>query len=171
MSGSRGADKMDVLALVRAKECQPVASDDFMDLLGRTAKNELALVLGCAGVGYTQHAGKPEQPCENLSFHFAPHLIPPSHAPRLQKPTCCSSTRVVDGIASAQSLLLPPEWGLFRRCRALSCLWPYGPAERHLNLLAGLAHRHVKPQAFGRRIFHLEFAQRVAHRLRQNVFL
>src|SRR2546426_5753209 len=73
-SGSRGADKMDVLALVRAKECQPVASDDFMDLLGRTAKNELALVLGCAGVGYTQHAGKPKQPCENLSFHFAPHL-------------------------------------------------------------------------------------------------
>src|SRR2546425_5175543 len=72
-SGSRGADKMDVLALVRAKECQPVASDDFMDFLGRTAKNELALVLGCAGVGYTQHAGKPEQPCENLSFHFAPH--------------------------------------------------------------------------------------------------
>src|SRR5437879_8141714 len=55
--GSRVADKMDVLALVRAKECQPVASDDFMDLLGRTAKNELALVLGCAGVGYTQHAG------------------------------------------------------------------------------------------------------------------
>src|SRR3989442_4304537 len=23
-------------------------------------------------------------PCENLSFHFALHLIPPSHAPRLQ---------------------------------------------------------------------------------------
>src|SRR5437879_13822172 len=83
-SGSRGADKMDVLALVRAKECQPVASDDFMDFLGRTAKNELALVLGCAGVGYTQHAGKPEQPCENLSFHLALHLTPPSHARGLQ---------------------------------------------------------------------------------------
>src|SRR5712691_3450635 len=71
--GSRGADKMDVLTPVRAEECQPVASNDFLDLLWRTAKDELALVLGCAGVGYTQHAGKPEQPCENLSFHFAPH--------------------------------------------------------------------------------------------------
>src|SRR3989449_10368278 len=108
--GSRGADKMDVLALVRAKECQPVASDDFMDLLGRTAKNELALVLGCAGVGYTQHAGKPEQPCENLSFHFAPHsyLHPLHHPYNLPFPP-------------PQSLPLPPEWGLFPRCCALSC--------------------------------------------------
>src|SRR5205807_6176412 len=126
-SGSRGADKMDVLTPVRAEECQPVASDDFMDRLWRTAKDELVLVVGCAAsAGYTQQGDEPEQPCENLSFHFAPHLIPPSHAPRLQKPTCCSSTRVVDGIASAQSLLLPPEWGLFRRCRALSCLCSTG---------------------------------------------
>src|SRR5712692_3826879 len=122
--GSRGADKMDVLALVRAEECQPVASDDSMNLLGRTAKNELALILGCAGVGYTQHAGKPEQPCENLSFHLALHLVPPSHAPRRK------INLPVDRIASAQSLPLPRGWGLFRRCRALPCLWPYGPAER-----------------------------------------
>src|SRR3989442_11848977 len=85
MSGSRGADKMDVLALVRADECQPVASDDFLDRLWRTAKDELALVVGCAAsAGYTQQGDEPEQPCENLSFHFALHLIPPSHAPRLQ---------------------------------------------------------------------------------------
>src|SRR6266849_1559668 len=71
----------------------------------------------------------------------------------------CKTNLPVDGIASAQSLPLPPEWGLFRRCCALSCLSPYGRAERHLNLLAGLAHRHVKPQAFGRRIFHLELPQ------------
>src|SRR5207245_1680418 len=48
-SGNRGADKMDVLTPVRAEECQPVASNDFLDLLWRTAKDELALVLGCAG--------------------------------------------------------------------------------------------------------------------------
>src|SRR2546425_333817 len=126
-SRSRGADKMDVLTPVRADECQPVASDDFMDRLWRTTKDELALVVGCAASArYTQQGDEPEQPCENPSFHFAPHLIPPSHASRLPKPTCCSSTRVVDGIASAQSLLLPPEWGLFRRCRDLSCLCPTG---------------------------------------------
>src|SRR3989442_15400957 len=71
-SGSRGADKMDVLALVRAEECQPVASDDFLDRLWRTAKDELALVVGyAASAGYTQQGDEPEQPCENLSFHFA----------------------------------------------------------------------------------------------------
>src|SRR3989449_1302359 len=107
MSGSRGADKMDVLALVRADECQPVASDDFLDRLWRTAKDELALVVGCAAsAGYTQQGDEPEQPCENLSFHFALHLTPPSHAPRLQKSTCRSSTRVVDGITSGY--FLPP---------------------------------------------------------------
>src|SRR3989442_1561851 len=74
-SGSRGADKMDVLALVRAEECQPVASDDFLDRLWRTAKDELALVVGyAASAGYTQQGDEPEQPCENLSFHFALHL-------------------------------------------------------------------------------------------------
>src|SRR3989442_14327913 len=84
-SGSRGADKMDVLALVRAEECQPVASDDFLDRLWRTAKDELALVVGyAASAGDTQQGDEPEQPCENLSFHFALHLTPPSHAPRLQ---------------------------------------------------------------------------------------
>src|SRR2546422_11773673 len=84
-SGNRGADKMDVLTPVRADECQPVASDDFMDRLWRTAKDELVLVVGCAAsAGYTQQGDEPEQPCENLSFHFAPHLIPPSRAPRLQ---------------------------------------------------------------------------------------
>ena len=36
--------------------------------------------------------------------------------------------------------------------RALSCLWPYGLAERDLKLLLGLAYRHVKSHAFGRRI-------------------
>src|SRR5437660_1119643 len=96
------------------------------------------------------------------TLRFTSHLHPMHHA--------CKTNLPVDGIASAQSLPLPPEWGLFRRCRALSCLSPYGPAERHLNLLAGLAHRHVKPQAFGGRIFHLEFPQRVADRLRQNLF-
>src|SRR2546427_1494413 len=84
-SASRGEDKMNALALVRADECQPVASDDFMDRLWRTAKDELALVVGCAAsAGYTQQGDEPEQPCENLSFHFAPHLTPPSRAPRLQ---------------------------------------------------------------------------------------
>src|SRR2546422_8012805 len=84
-SCSWGADKMDVLALVRVDECQPIASDDFLDVLWRTAKDELTLVLGCAGnVGYTQHGGKPQQPDENLSFHFALHLTPPSRALPLQ---------------------------------------------------------------------------------------
>src|SRR2546425_13039965 len=103
MSGSRGADKMDVLALVRADECQRVASDDFLDRLWRTAKDELALVVGCAAsAGYTQQGDEPEQPCENLSFHFALHLTPPSHVPCTTpaKLTCRSSTRVVDGITS-----------------------------------------------------------------------
>src|SRR5947209_5824533 len=96
------------------------------------------------------------------TLRFTSHLHPMHHA--------CKTNLPVDGIASAQSLPLPPEWGLFRRCCALSCLSPYGPAERHRNLLAGLAHRYVKPQVFGRRIFHLEFPQRVAHRLRENLF-
>src|SRR2546425_530849 len=125
MGASRGADKMDVLALVRVDECQPVASDDFLDLLWRTAKDELALFVGCAAsAGYTQQGDEPEQRCQNLSFHFAPHLISPSHASRLQNQLAGSSLRVADGIASAQSLPLPPEWGLFRRCCALSCLSP-----------------------------------------------
>src|SRR5207245_11055905 len=67
-SGSRGADKMDVLTPVRADECQPVASDDFMDRLWRTTKDELALVVGCAASArYTQQGDEPEQPCENRS--------------------------------------------------------------------------------------------------------
>src|SRR2546426_1388427 len=64
----------------------------------------------------------------------------------------CKTNLPVDGIASAQSLPLPRGWGLFRPDRALSCLWPYGLAERDLKLLLGLAYRHVKSQAFGRRI-------------------
>src|SRR6267143_2439690 len=104
-SSSWGADKMDVLALVRVDECQPIASDDFLDVLWRTAKDELALVLSCAGnVGYTQHGGKPQQPDENPSFHFALHLMSPSHASHLQDQLAGPSLRVVDGIASAQSL-------------------------------------------------------------------
>src|SRR5712692_5116357 len=110
--GSRGADKMDVLTPVRAEECQPVASNDFLDLLWRTAKDELALVLGCAGVGYTQHAGKPEQPCENLSFHFAPHSYL-----QLGAETC--------GQGFAETIVEQPRWqnelhiqepGLSSRC-------------------------------------------------------
>src|SRR5205807_3165640 len=82
-SYSRGAHKKDALALERAEECQPVAPDDFLDLFRGSAKDEL--VLGCVGsVGDTQQGDEPEQPCENLSFHFAPHLTPPSCAPRLQ---------------------------------------------------------------------------------------
>src|SRR3989454_1192031 len=78
-SASRGEDKMNALALVRADECEPVASDDFMDRFWRTAKDELALVVGCAAsAGYTQQGDEPEQPCENLPFHFALHLTPPS---------------------------------------------------------------------------------------------
>src|SRR5437899_3595450 len=42
--------------------------------------------------------------------------------------------------------------------------------EWQLDTLAGLAHRHVKPQAFGRSILHLEFPQRVADRLPQDLF-
>src|SRR5437879_13390168 len=76
MNGSRGADKMDVLALVRVDECQPVASDDFLDLLWRTAKDELAFFVGCAAsAGYTQQGGEPEPRCEKLSFQFGPRLI------------------------------------------------------------------------------------------------
>src|SRR5437660_3427051 len=168
-SGSRGADKMDVLTPVRAEECQPVASDDFLDRLWRTAKDELVLVVGCAAsAGYTQQGDEPEQPCENLSFHFAPHLIPPSRAPRLQNQLAVSPLECFGEIPPPQSLPLPPERGLPRRCCALSCLSPYGPAERHLNLLAGLAHRHVKPQVFARLILHLKFPQSVAGCLGQD---
>src|SRR3989442_7763423 len=95
-SGSRGADKMDVLTPVRADECQPVASDDFMDRLWRTAKDELALVVGCAtSARYTQQGDEPEQPCENPSFHFAPHLYLHLVPDTCKKPTCRSSTRVL----------------------------------------------------------------------------
>src|SRR3989442_14601638 len=63
MNGSRGADKMDVLALVRAEECQPVASNDFLDLLWRTAKDELALVVGCAAsAGIPSRVTSPSSP-------------------------------------------------------------------------------------------------------------
>src|SRR2546422_11773674 len=75
------------------------------------------------------------------------------------KPTCRFSLECFGEIPPPQSLPLPPERGLPRRCCALSCLSPYGPAERHLNLLAGLAHRHVKPQVFARLILHLKFPQ------------
>src|SRR2546427_13297181 len=108
MSGSRGADKMDVLALVRADECQPVASDDFMDRLWRTAKDELALVVGrAASAGSTQQVDEPEQPCENLSFHFAPHLISPSHAPRLQNQLAIPPLEWL--MESRQDIFCPPS--------------------------------------------------------------
>src|SRR5437899_1237122 len=40
----------------------------------------------------------------------------------------------------------------------------------HIDAFASLAHSHVKPQAFGRCIFHMEFPQRIADRLRQDLF-
>src|SRR2546422_5612051 len=151
-SCSWGADKMDVLALVRVDECQPIASDDFLDVLWRTAKDELALVLSCAGnVGYTQHGGKPQQPDENPSFHFALHLMSPSHASHLQDQLAGPS---FEWLMESHQHSHCPSSGMasLRPDRALSCLWPYGLAERHLNLLAGLAYRHVESHAFGRRI-------------------
>src|SRR3989441_8725812 len=48
----------------------------------------------------------------------------------------CKTNLPVDGIASAQSLPFLGDRRLFRPHRGLSCLRPYGLAERHLDLLA-----------------------------------
>ena len=43
----------------------------------------------------TQQGDEPEQPCENPSFHFAPHLYLHLVPDTCKKPTCRSSTRVL----------------------------------------------------------------------------
>src|SRR2546426_4433256 len=79
-----------------------------MDRLWRTAKDELALVVGCAAsAGYTQQGDEPEQPCENLSFHFAPHLTPPSRAPRLQNQLAVPPLEWL--MESRQDIFRPPS--------------------------------------------------------------
>jgi len=89
MGASRGADKMDVLALVRVDECQPVASDDFLDLLWRTAKDELAFFVGCAAsAGYTQQGDEPEQ---RSTLRFISCLHPMHHACKTNLPAHPSS--------------------------------------------------------------------------------
>src|SRR5437879_735252 len=78
-SASRCEHAMNARAVVRADACGPVASDHRVDRLCRTAKDERALVVGCAAsAGHTQQGDEPQQPCDNLSLHFAPDLTPPS---------------------------------------------------------------------------------------------
>src|SRR5947209_14340381 len=62
------------------------------------------------------------------TLHLISYLHPMHHA--------CKTNLPVDGIASAQSLPFLGDRRLFRPHRGLSCLRPYGLAERHLDLLA-----------------------------------